>query len=95
MKKTNPLKKFASISVIGAGLVISLVSPNQANASWNFNSFVNRTIDTYHLAGPGGYYVNGTTSRIGNMTIHNYYDNYGSISCNTTNIGFMTMVNCY
>ena len=95
MKKTNLLKKFVSISVIGAGIVISLVSPNQAKASWNFNSFGNRTIDTYHLSGPGGYYGNGTTSRIGNMTTDNYYDNYGSISCTTTNIGFMTTVNCY
>ena len=32
MKKTNLLKKFALISAIGAGLVIALVSPNQAKA---------------------------------------------------------------
>ena len=93
--KTNLLKKFASISVIGAGIVISLVSPNQAKASWNFNSFGNRTIDNYHLSGPGGYYGNGTTLRIGNMTFDDYNDNYGSISCTTTNIGFMTTVDCY
>ena len=91
MKKTNLLKKFASISVIGAGIVISLVSPNQAKALWNFNSFGNRTTDTYNQSGPGY----RTTSRIGNMTIDNYYDNYGSISCTTSNIGFMTTVNCY
>ena len=32
MKKTNLLKKFASISVIGAGLITSLTIPSQVKA---------------------------------------------------------------
>ena len=95
MKKTNLVKKFTALSAIGAGLVISLLSPSQAKASWYFNSYGSGTMDNYTLSGPGVYYGNGTTSRIGNMTIDNYSDNYGSISCTTTHIGFMTTVNCY
>ena len=95
MKKTNLVKKFTALSAIGAGLVIALLSPSQAKASWYFNSYGSGTMDNYTLSGPGGYYGNGTTTRIGNMTIDNYSDNYGSVSCTTTQIGFMTTVNCY
>ena len=95
MKKTNPLKKFTALSAIGAGLVIALVSPSQAKASWYFNSYGSGTMDNYTIWGPGGYNGTGTTTRIGNTTIDNYYDNYGSVSCTTTQIGFMTNVNCY
>ena len=52
-------------------------------------------MDNYKLSGPGGYYGNGATTRIGNMAIDNYSDNYGSVSCTTTQFGFMTTVNCY
>ena len=32
MKKTNLIKKFTALSVIGAGLVITLLSPSQVKA---------------------------------------------------------------
>ena len=95
MKKTNSLKKFTFLTLICTGLITSLTISSQVKADYGYAVTQEQAIDTYHLSGPGGYYGNGTTSRIGNMTIDNYYDNYGSISCTTTNIGFMTTVNCY
>ena len=95
MKKTNLVKKFTALSAIGTGLLISLVSPSQAKASWYYNSYGSGIMDNYTLSGPGGYNGYGTTTRVGGMTIDNYSDNYGSVSCTSNQIGFMTTVNCY
>tara|TARA_Y100000589_G_scaffold151363_1_gene144325 strand:- start:123 stop:410 length:288 start_codon:yes stop_codon:yes gene_type:complete len=95
MKKTNLVKKFTALSAIGAGLVIALVSPSQAKASWYLNSYGSGTMNNYTLSGPGGYYGNGTSTRIGNTIIDNYFDNYGSVSCTTNQIGFNTITNCF
>ena len=95
MEKTNFKKNLAAFFVISSGLLISLFSPTKANTSWNFNSYGNGEIDSYSLSGPGGYQGNGTTSRMGHITIDNYSDNYGSISCTRTRIGsFGININC-
>ena len=49
MKKTNLVKKFTALSAIGAGMVIALVSPSQAKASWYFNSYGTALLIITHL----------------------------------------------